>query len=201
MSESTSVIVYECRNLVVDERVISGIVMPYNETSYLVPDPKGERFLPGSLTRSVKAKGDRIKLFRAPSSREHDHATAIARAMSFDARHPDGLWAEWRVGKTPAGDAALNEVAEGLLDAFSVGFRAIRAGRGADGAREVAEAELLEVNILPLGAYDGARVLETRAPAPGLTRDELEQWLAEHPAPAIDRRPLPDLRFRGGRHP
>lgn len=196
MTESTSVVVYEARNLVVDERIVSGILMPWNETTYLAGDPRGERFLPGAFTRSVKAKGERLKLFRG-TSREHDQTVAIGRVKAMDPRHPDGLWGEWRIAQTPAGDAALAEVAEGLLDAFSVGFRAVRAGRGSDGAREVAEAELLEVNLLPLGAYDGARVLETRAPVVRMTPDELDRWLDEHPTPDVDRTPLPDLRYRG----
>lgn len=199
MNESTSVVYpIEFRTVSTDERIVSGIAVPWNETSYLTPDPKGERFLPGSLTRTIKARGDRLKLFRG--GREHQHDEAIARPIEFDPRHPDGLWAAWRIGKTKAGDAALEEVAEGLLDAFSVGFRAVRAGRGADGAREIGEAELLEVTLLPIGAYDGARVLEVRSPAPGRSAlDDLDAWLAEHPVPAVDRAPLPELRRWHGR--
>lgn len=200
MTESTSVIYpIEWRAVSVDERIVSGIAVPWNETSYLTPDPKGERFLPGSLTRTVKAKADRIKLFRG--GREHQHDAAIARPIELDPRHPDGLWSSWRIAKTPGGDAALNEVAEGMLDAFSIGFRAIRTGRGADGAREVAEAELLEVQLLPLGAYDGARVIEVRAPAPGRSVvDDLDAWLAAHPIPEVDKTPLPEL-HRWSRRP
>lgn len=199
MTESTSVVYpIEWRTVSTDDRVISGIAVPWNETSYLTPDPKGERFLPGSLTRTVKARGDRLKLFRGGA--EHQRDVAIARPIELDARHPDGLWASWRIGRTPAGDAALAEVAEGLLDAFSVGFRAIRTGRGADGAREVSEAELLEVQLLPLGAYDGARVLEVRAPANARTGlEDLDEWLREHPQPDVDRTPLPELAWRAGR--
>jgi HK97 family phage prohead protease len=199
MTESTSVLYpVEWRTVSTDERIVAGIVVPWNETSYLTPDPKGERFLPGSLTRTVKARGDRLKLFRG--GREHQHESAIARPVELDARHPDGLWASWRIGRTPAGDAALAEVAEGLLDAFSVGFRAIRTGRGQDGAREVAEAELLEVQLLPLGAYDGARVLEVRSPTSSRTGlEDLDAWLAEHPSPEVDRTPLPELHRWTGR--
>lgn len=190
---------FETRNVSTDERVVGGIAVPWNETSYLTADPKGERFLPGSLTRTVKARGDRLKLFRG-AKEAHGHSVAIGRPIRLDARHPDGLWVDWRIAKTPAGDDALAEVAEGLLDAFSVGFRAIRAGRGQDGAREVAEAELFEVNLLPLGAYDGARVLEVRSPVvAGPSLDDLDRWLAEHPAPTVDRTPLPDLLYRGRR--
>jgi HK97 family phage prohead protease len=200
MTESTAIVYpIELRAMSTDERILGGIAVPWNETSYLTPDPKGERFMPGSLTRTVKARGERLKLFRGAT--EHQHAQAIARPVKLDPRHPDGLWIDWRVGNTPAGDAALAEVAEGLLDSFSVGFRAIRTRRGDDGAREVLEAELAEVQLLPLGAYDGARLLEVRAPSSApASIAELDAWLAEHPVPQVDRAPLPDLlRYLTGR--
>ena len=45
--------------------------------------------LPGSLTRTVKARGDRLKLFRS-TGQEHDYGHAVGRAASLDPRHPDG---------------------------------------------------------------------------------------------------------------
>jgi hypothetical protein len=171
-----------------DERIVGGLAVPWNETSYLTPDPKGERFLPGSLTRTVKARGDRLKLFMG----RHGHdMIPVGRAVSLDARHADGLYTTWRIANTPAGDQTLEEVREGLLDSFSIGFRTVRAQRGADGAREIVEAELGEVTLLPTGAYDGARVLEVRAPT--LQAADLTAWLAAHPVPTVDRTPIPDL--------
>ena len=185
MSETTrAAFPFELRG--VDERIVAGIAVPWNETSFLTPDPAGERFLPGSLLKSIRAKGDRLKLFRT-----HDHSVAIARARKLDARHPDGLHTEWEVARTPAGDAALVEIAEGMLDCFSIGFRAIKARRGEDGAREILEAEVHEVSLAPLGAYDGARVLATRQPSFGAA--EITAWLAEHPPPRVNLAPIPDL--------
>jgi HK97 family phage prohead protease len=198
MIESTAVFPVEWRTVSVDDRIVAGIAVPWNETSYLVPDPGGERFLPGSLTRTVRQRGDRLKLFRAAGD-EHQHAVAIARPVELDPRHPDGLFIRWRIAKTPPGDAALTEVAEGMLDAFSVGFRAIRTQRATDGVREVVEAELGEVTLAPLGAYAGAVVTETRTPADVTTVDDIERWFAEHPLPAVNRAPLPDLRRAGRR--
>ena len=193
MQSTAAVFRIEWRRPATDQRVVAGIAVPWNETSYLTDDPKGERFLPGSLTRSIKARGDRLKLFRG--GREHSQDNAIGRPVRFDARHAEGLWSEWRIAATPAGDAALEEIAEGMLDAFSIGFRPIRQRRGDDGAREVEEAEIHEVNILPLAAYDGARVLEVRAPAgaelPTPARDDLDAWLEAHPVPLVERAQLP----------
>jgi uncharacterized protein len=145
----------------VSERIVEGVVVPWDETSYLTPEPAGERFKRGSLTRTIKDRGARIKLFRG-----HDHGTAIGRALGWEPSHDQGLFGRFRMFDTPAGEAALQEVREGALDAFSVGFQAVRSGRGEDGAREILEAKLYEASLAPIGAYDGARVLAVRTPAP-----------------------------------
>ena len=138
------------------ERIVEGIVVPWNETSFLTPDPRGERFRSGSLTRTIKDTGARVKLYR-----NHDHGTAVGRAVQWKSTDA-GMWAQFRIATTPAGEAVMEEIREGMLDAFSVGFRPVRETRAADGAREVIEAKLHEVSITPMGAYDGARVLAVR---------------------------------------
>lgn len=163
----------------VSERIIEGIVVPWGETTFLTADPKGERFTPGSLTRTVTEKGGRIKLFRA-----HQHDRAVGRAVAWKPDHELGCWAQFRIGTGAGGDELLAEVGEGLLDAFSVGFQPVRQRRGPDGAREVLEAALHEVSIAPIGAYDGARVLAMRTPVrpPGLP-----------PMPDVNLAPIPPL--------
>lgn len=145
------------------ERIVEGIVVPWGETSFLTPDPRGERFRPGSLTRTLsdkQRKQQTVKLFR-----NHHHDQAVGRSIGWKPNHELGCWMQFRIGSGPVGDAVLTEVAEGLLDAFSVGFVPKREGRGDDGAREIIEAQLHEVSIAPIGAYDGARVLAVRSPA------------------------------------
>lgn len=186
MGETTTRAAWPMQLRAVDERIVEGIAVPWNETSYATSDAAGERFLPGSVTRSVRSRGDRLKLFR-----NHDHATAIGRLVKLDPRHEAGLWGSWQIAATPAGDAALQEIAEGMLDAFSIGFRTMKARRGADGAREIVDAEVHEVSLLPLGAYDGARVLSMRSPTYGA--DDITAWLEAHPAPHVDLAPQPDL--------
>ena len=141
-------------------RIVEGIVVPYGETSFLTEDPRGERFRSGSLTRTIKDRCDRVKLFR-----NHDHSTAVGCATQWKPTHDaGGCWAQFRIAATPPGDAVLAEVREGMLDAFSVGFLPKRETRAADGAREIIEAQLHEVSLCPIGAYDGARVLAMRQP-------------------------------------
>jgi HK97 family phage prohead protease len=163
------------------QRFVEGIVVPWGETSFLTPDPKGERFTAGSLTRSIGERGHRLKLFHA-----HNHDRAIGRAVEWRPDDAAGCWAQFRIAATPAGDEVLTEVQEGMLDAFSVGFRPIRMRRGPDGAREVLEAALHEVSIAPVGAYDGARVLATRTPVSALVAPL-------PPMPEINLAPLPML--------
>jgi HK97 family phage prohead protease len=177
----------EWRALDTDQRIVGGIAVPWNETSYMTGDPKGERFLPGALTRSVKARGSLLKLFRGGGN-GHDLSRPIGRPVNLDARHPDGFYTQWRIANTPDGDAALREIGEGMLDSFSIGFRALKSQRGQDGAREVVEADVAEVQLLPIGAYAGARVLEVRAPVTGAA--EIQAWLDAHPAPVVNVTPV-----------
>lgn len=171
----------ELRTVSMDERIVEGLAVPWGEVSYLTPDPGGERFLPGAFTKSLRERTAALKLFLA-----HDHTHAVGKALRLDARHPDGLWGSWQLFRTPAGEAALAEVAEGALDSFSVGFRPVKHRRASDGVRDVQEAELHEVSIAPIGAYQGARVLAVRTPSePGLTADQVRSWLAANPMPDV----------------
>jgi len=140
------------------ERIVEGIVVPWSETSFLTDDPRGERFRAGSLTRTLKERKTPVKLFR-----NHDWDTAVGKALQWKTHHEAGAWAQFRIAATQAGDDVLTEVREGMLDAFSVGFRPMRETRGTDGAREIIEAQLHEVSLVPIAAYDGARVLAMRS--------------------------------------
>lgn len=169
----------EVRVASTEERIVEGIVIPYDETSRLTGHPKGERFLRGSCTRTVKERGARIKLFRG-----HDHRNAVGLPLAWEPMHDAGVWAQFRVAQTAAGEDALAELREGLLDAFSIGFEPVRERRGADGAREVVEAKLHEISLVPIGAYDGARVLATRAPVVSVAA-----------MPAVNLDPIPPVRY------
>jgi len=143
-----------------DGRTLEGMIVPYGEVTYLAPEP--ERFVAGSLSRSVAERGDRVKLFRS-----HDHTNAVGQALGFRDT-PEGLTGTFRL-YTHALDL-MDQVREGALDGLSAGFRVIRSRRDAKGVVNVLEAALHEVSLTPMGAYDGARVLATREPGQvGLT--------------------------------
>jgi hypothetical protein len=142
-----------------DGRTITGIAVPYGEVSSMVPDPQGEKFLPGAFRRNVanmRQAGRWPKLFIG-----HNHERAVGKVLDMQDTD-EGLTFAARLAGTPAGDAALLEVREGTLDSLSIGFVAIRERRGQRGVREVVEARAIELSLTPLGAYSGASVLSMR---------------------------------------
>lgn len=160
------------------ERILSTRIVPYNEVSYDVPYSGGEEFLPGSFTKSLREAFTKrpLKLFR---SHEHSRAVGVS-TMLEDRAH--GLFGEFRVANGALGDEVLDEASQGLLDAMSVGFRAITTRRGSRSQRQVVEAALLEASICALGAYSGGQLLamrEPQAPNPVLL-------VPAPPAPVLD---------------
>ena len=152
----------EIRSVDVAERTITGVCAPWDEVSYLVPDPGGERILRGAFSKSLAQRHDKVLLFRA-----HDHTRAIARSRQFTDDQA-GLTGVFHARPSVAGDEALEEARDGYLPGMSVGFMPVQHRRGRDGVREVVEARLLEVSLVPIPAYEGARVLAVREAAAGV---------------------------------
>jgi HK97 family phage prohead protease len=155
----------EFRTESIGERILSTRIVPYNEVSYDVPYDGGEEFLPGSFAKSLREafRSRPLKLFRS-----HEHGRAIGVSTSLDERD-HGLFGEFRVANGAVGDEVLDEAGQGLLDAMSVGFRALVTRRGSKSQRQIVEAALLEASICPLGAYSGGQVLAMRTPStPGM---------------------------------
>ena len=178
--EATIQRICEIRTEQISERIVTTRIVPYGVTSYEVPSPRGERFLPGALTKSLGdwARAARpLKLFRS-----HDYREAVGLASRYEPDAAGGPVVEFRIAQTPAGDESLTQIDLGLLDCVSVGFRAIRERRGSDGAREVAEAALIEASLTPIGAYAGADVLAVREPSRPLHLPDLTL----PPMPRID---------------
>jgi len=149
----------ELRDVDSDGRTLEGVVVPYDETSYLTPNPAGERVLRGAFAKSAKQRGGRVFLFRG-----HDHGHPVGRAVTFS-DEPDGLHGTFQIRTSLLGDETLADVREGYLPGMSVGFRPLQTRRGAAGETEVVEAQLMEVSLVAIGAYDSARVLALREAA------------------------------------
>lgn len=147
----------ELRDVNTDGRTLEGVVVPYDETSYLTPNPAGERVLRGAFSKSAKQRAGRVFLFR-----NHDHGHPVGRATAF-ADESDGLHGTFQIRESVLGDETLADVREGYLPGLSVGFRPLQTRAGAGGVTEVVEGQLMEVSLVPIGAYDSARVLALRA--------------------------------------
>ena len=177
----------QMRGVDTSQREIVGMVAPYDETSYLVASPGGERLRPGCFSKSIAERGDKIPLCIG-----HDHRTAaVGKSLRWEDT-PAGLIATFRVRADDAGDKVLQDAADGYLPAMSVGFEGKHAVRAADGALEVTEAKLHEVSLLVVGAYGGAQVMAVRGPEE--IRADLEALLVpfKNP-PRVDMSPLPPL--------
>lgn len=162
-------------------RTIAGLAVPYDSTSYLTEwGDQGERVLRGAFNKSIRQRADRkILLFR-----NHDHSRAVGVSTKF-ANTDDGLDSEFYVPPSTLGDDVLAEVEAGLLPGLSVGYKPIRQRAGADGANEVQEAQLLEVSLVTIPAYNGTGV-SVRQHA---TADD---WWAR-PMPTVDLSPVRPL--------
>lgn len=146
----------EIRSVDAAGRTVDGIVVPYDEISYMTPNPDGERVMRGAFTKSAEQRMAKIFLYVG-----HDHAHPVGRAMSFEDQG-DGLRGSFHIRESTLGDQTLTDVREGYLPGLSIGFRPLQTRRGAAGETEVVEGQLMEVSLVPIAAYDGARVLAVR---------------------------------------
>jgi HK97 family phage prohead protease len=175
----------EIRDVTTSRREIVGRVAPYDETSYLTGDPRGERLMRGCFRASIAARGDRIPLCIGHNHGAERGAVGMSRTWAEDG---DGLVGVFGVRLDERGDEVLADVRDGYLPAMSVGFAPMlaRTRRGVDGALEITEAALKEVSLVVVGAYDGAQVLATRA---AVQVPDLAAMFP--PAPALDLSPYP----------
>jgi hypothetical protein len=127
-----------------DDRVVSGLVLPYGPVGYTsvgpvrVPDRNRVR-IPTDLSR--------VKLM------DYHQSPPVAVGVCTAVRHTrEGLRASFRVARTPAADAALLEVTEGLRDGLSVELGAI----DLDGD-ELLASDLLGVALVPIPAWADSR--------------------------------------------
>lgn len=175
----------ELRDVRPEQRLVIGLVAPYDETSYLTPDPAGERITRGAFAKTLRQRAARIPLLR-----NHDTGAAMGRSRSFE-ETPEGLLGEFLVNDGDQGDALLEDARNGYLSAMSAGFVPLVHRRGADGAREVAEAKLVEVSLVALPAYESSGLLAVRS------AQNLDELLAPFRArPDVNLAPLPPFGYR-----
>lgn len=174
-----------------DGRTITGIAVPYGRAQR-IDDELVEQFARGAFNHQLRAVN------RVRFSREHlvlggqlIGATALLRDDAA------GLYGEWRVSRTPAGDETLELVKDGALSDLSVGFRGRQSRRLDDGTVERVTADLLEVAVVMEGAYGanavvtGVRAGALPALCPVCQQHRAAAAPPPEPAPALP--PLPVL--------
>lgn len=148
-------------------RTVFGIAVPF-DTPTRISDWEGdytEIFRHGAFTTATVGDPARVKLLV-----NHDGHARLPIGHATQLREdPGGLYAEFHVPETTAGDDALELIRAGTLDSFSIGFRAIRTewtGDRHDGTgnatAERLEAHLHEVSIVAFPAYPDATIAGTR---------------------------------------
>lgn len=147
-----------------DGRTVFGILAPADQTAEIheVGRTYLERFIHGAWERTIRERGDRVKLMA-----NHEHRRFPLGRWSLLREDTAGLYGEGRISKTQAGDEALELIRDGALDAFSVGFQVVHEGVDPDDqARIILEAKLHEVSLVSFPAYEGAVLQGVRSATP-----------------------------------
>ena len=145
-----------------DGRTIFGIAVPYN-IEQRITSTMVEVFRKGVFSEVIKAP-HRVKLLRG-----HGENNVLGRATLLK-ETDNGLYAEFKISKTRAGDEALALVQDGALDQLSVGFMPIKNKKRPDGVMERLKAHLAEVSLVTFGAYgEMASITGMREGLPQLT--------------------------------
>ncbi len=133
-----------------DGRTIRGIAVPYNRAQK-INNELTEMFSPGAFRNQLDKPG-KVRLTRDHQAHGGD-IIGRAHVLRDDAA---GLYGEWRVSDTAVGNDTLALIRDGALDELSIGFRAGRHLRMADGTVNRTSAHLFEVAIVAAGAYGQA---------------------------------------------
>ncbi|MGV9870140.1 HK97 family phage prohead protease [Rhodococcus koreensis] len=154
-------------------RTVFGRVCPYGQTTE-IREYGGrylERFQPGAFQRSIRERGNKIKLLVSHDVRRFP----IGKATQLEERS-DGLHASFAIANTRDGDDTLELIRSGTVDSFSIGFRPIRSRQDGDVAVRV-EAALVEVSLVGLPSYPGATVAGIRSAHHPLSVDTARRQL------------------------
>jgi HK97 family phage prohead protease len=178
----------ELREVDDQARQIVGVVVPYDEVTYLSPHPGGERVARGAFAKSIAQRSGKVPLFR-----NHDHARKLGHSIGWtdDAA---GLTGTFAILPGAHGDELLEDCRNGCLDSLSAGFIPLVAPRGRDGVVTVRDAKLHEVSVTALPAYQGAGLLAVRSAT------QLDDLLAPfRNPPAVNLAPLAPIGYRSRR--
>lgn len=146
-----------------DGRTVYGIAVPYDTDTEISDGYAGytERFERGAFARSIEQRGHKVQLYT-----QHDTGKLpIGKAVKLEERS-EGLYAEFRVSETAAGNDALALVRDGVVSAFSIGFKPLKNRESRTGNKRTVvriEAALIEVSLVGMPAYETAAVQGVRS--------------------------------------
>lgn len=135
-----------------DGRTVTGIAVPYDypqriDRNLIEQFSRGAFGSPEELARGA----NKVKLAR-------DHLPmggSLIGVATLLRDESEGLYGEFRVSNTPAGDETLELIKDGALSELSVGFREGRNRKLDGGIVERVSADLREVAVVLQGAYGG----------------------------------------------
>lgn len=167
-----------------ERRQIDVLAVPYG-TPTAVRDYDGSEYIetiaPGAFG-TVEGRASRIKVLR-----DHRPDRSIGKCVTLDAGRAEGLFATLEISDTELGRESLTLAADGVLD-VSVGFSPKAHRWNADRTAVTRSSVWLhELSLVPLPAYDTARVLAVRSEAiapqparvPTPRLDEVRTWLID----------------------
>lgn len=182
------------------ERIIRGISVPFDSPTYIRSPIEGEfweEFPRGAFARSINnnPKGFTFNIL-------HDRRTRLPIGVSVETREDaKGLYQEFRVSDTEAGNEVLALARDGVPLGLSIGFAPVNDHWSADKSRVWRKvAELKETSVVNEPAYSEAQVIGVRdAFRYGNLEETVERTeSAEEPAadmppePSADESPSPD---------
>lgn len=140
-------------------RTVHGIVVPFDRVARVSDGGPSydEAFQRGAFAKTIAERGSKVKLLSQHDSRSNPLGRATL--LREDAA---GLYGEFSVSKTRAGDEALELVRDGALDSFSVGFKPVNHAMRA-GVKWRTEVGLREASLVTFPAYEEAFVGGVRA--------------------------------------
>lgn len=151
-----------------------------------IPDQGKDIVQKGAYAKSLQALSD--KDLRAKLLWQHDPAQPIG---VWDEIYEDdkGLFVKGRLlPDVPRAAEAAALLAAGAMDGLSIGYRTIKAQRGADGTRLLTELDLWEVSLVTFPMLPEARVGSKSEPTPHQEFSEIVSAL--HQARAVLAEPI-----------
>lgn len=139
-----------------EERVVSGIALPYNIT--IMHQGQEQRHVKGSIV----PRKDRILRWM------HDEPIGVITELAEGEEHAT---VSAKISKTKQGDDAYTLLKDGVIKKFSIGFVPLEMEFDEKGVVTYTKIDVKEVSLVPFPAYEGADILEVRSEEESTTKE------------------------------